>query len=66
MKRLLITKDPKVASAIAVRRAISLLAQIGTPAAIGLLKNLAEREPSRDVAQIAASALDRQAISKTP
>ena len=66
MKRLLITKDPKVASAIAVRRAISLLAQIGTPAAIGLLKNLAAREPRRDLAQIAASALDRLAISKTP
>ena len=66
MKRLLITKDPNVESAIAVRRAISLLAQIGTPAAIGLIKNLVERKPRRDVAQIAASALDRLAISKTP
>ena len=52
MKTLLIDKDPKVESAVAVRRAISLLAQLGTPDAIGLLKNLAEQDPKRDVGRI--------------
>ncbi len=59
MKTLLIHKDPKVESAIAVRRAVSLLAQIGTPDAIGLLKNLVEQDPKRDVGRIATAALKR-------
>jgi hypothetical protein len=33
-----VNKDPKVESAVAVRQAISVLAQLGTPDAIGLLK----------------------------
>ncbi len=59
MKTLLIHKDPKIESAIAVRRAVSLLAQIGTPDAIGLLKNLVEQDPKRDVGRIATAALKR-------
>ena len=56
MKTLLIEKDPKVESAVAVRRAISLLAQLGTPDAIGLLNNLAEHDPKRDVGRFATAA----------
>ncbi len=59
MKTLLIHKDPKVESAIAVRRAVSLLAQIGTPDAIGLLKNLVEQDPKSDLGRIATAALKR-------
>jgi len=66
MKKLLINKDPKVQSAVAVRRAISLLAQLGTPDAVGLLKNLAEQDPKRDVAQFATAALDRLTVSSKP
>jgi WD domain, G-beta repeat len=63
MKKLLIAKDPKVESAIAVRRAISLLAWIGTPDAIGLLNNLAEQDPKRDVGRFATAALARLKIA---
>jgi RNA polymerase sigma factor (sigma-70 family) len=63
MKRLLIAKDPKVESAIAVRRAIALLAQIGTPEAIGLLNNLAEQDLQRDVGRFASAALARLKIA---
>ena len=66
MKTLLIHKDPKVESAIAVRRAVSLLAQIGTPDAIGLLHNLAKQHPTRDVARFAAAAVDRLTIPRRP
>ena len=63
MRKLLIAKDPKVESAIAVRRAISLLAWIGTPDAIGLLNNLAEQDPKRDVRRFATAALARLKIA---
>jgi len=66
MKKLLINKDPKVQSTVAVRRAISLLAQLGTPDAIGLLNNLADQDPKRDVWRFAAAALDRQKIPRKP
>ena len=59
-------KDPKVESAVAVRRAISVLAQLGTPDAIGLLKNLAEQDSKKDVGRFAAAALDRLTISPKP
>jgi RNA polymerase sigma factor (sigma-70 family) len=66
MKKLLINKDPKVESAVAVRRAISVLAQLGTPDAIGLLNNLAEQDPKRDVGRLATAALDRLTILRKP
>lgn len=66
MKKILVNKDPAIESAVAVRRAVSLLAQIGTPGAMGLLKDLAEREPKRDVARFAAAALDRAATPGKP
>ena len=66
MKTLLVNKDPKVESAVAVRRAISLLAQLGTPDAIGLLNNLAEQDPKRDVGRFATAALDRLRIPRKP
>ena len=59
MKQLLIDKEPSVESSVAVRRAISLLVQLGTPEAIGLLKSLAEQGPKRDVGQFAIAALNR-------
>jgi RNA polymerase sigma factor (sigma-70 family) len=59
MKKLLIDKDPTVESAVAVRRAIALLAQLDTPEAIALLKALAEQDPTRDVGQYARAALNR-------
>jgi hypothetical protein len=59
MRRILIDKDPKLESAIAVRRAISLLAQIATPDAVGLLKNLVEQDPNTEVARLAGNALKR-------
>ena len=62
MKKLLIDKDPTVESAVAVRRAISLLAQLGTPDAIGLLNELTEQNPQRDVGRFASAALDRLKI----
>jgi hypothetical protein len=64
MKKLLITRDPRVESAIAVRRAIALLAQIGTPDAIALLNDLAQQDPKREVARLATTALERLKIAK--
>lgn len=45
MKKLLVDKDPARAFEITIRRAVSVLDQIGTTEAIGLLEELAEREP---------------------
>jgi hypothetical protein len=59
MKKLLIDKDPAVESSVAVRRAISLLAQFGTPEATGLLKSLADQDPKRDIGRFATAALHR-------
>ena len=64
MKKLLIQKDAKVESAVAVRRAIALLAQLGTSDAIVLLNKLAEQDPSRDVGRFASAALQRLRIAK--
>jgi RNA polymerase sigma factor (sigma-70 family) len=64
LKEILINKDPKVESAVAARRAISLLAQLGTSDAIGLLNNLAEQVPKRDVGRFATAALDRLTMPK--
>lgn len=45
MKKLLVDKDPTRAFEMTIRRAVSVLGQIGTTEAIGLLEELAEREP---------------------
>ena len=66
MKKLLIDKDPNVLSAVAVRRAISLLAQIGTPEAIASLNTLADQNSKREVAQFAAAALNRLKMPRMP
>ncbi len=62
MKKLLIDKDPKVESAVAVRRAISLLAQLGTADAVGVLNELTGQNPKRDVGRFASAALERLKI----
>ena len=59
MKKFLIDKNPTVESSVAVTRAISLLAQIGTSEAIELLKALSEEDPNRDVGRLATSVLHR-------
>ncbi len=66
MKTLLVNKDPKVESLVAVRRAISLLAQLETPDAIGLLNDLAKQDSTRELARFAAAALDRLRIARKP
>ncbi len=66
MKTLLVQKDPKVESAVAVRRAISLLAQLGTPDAIGWLEDLARQDPKGDVSRFATAALERLRIPTKP
>jgi RNA polymerase sigma factor (sigma-70 family) len=65
MKNLLINKDPSIAKAVTVRRAISVLGQIGTPEAIAVLEKLASQEPKRDVGRLATDALDRLKIGRT-
>jgi RNA polymerase sigma factor (sigma-70 family) len=66
MRSLLIQKDPKVISAVAARRALALLAQIGTPDAIALLDELAARDPRGDLGRLAAAARDRARPSRRP
>jgi WD40 repeat protein len=62
LKKLLAAKDPKVALEIAARRAMSVLAQIGTPEATALLQELVDRDPTGEVARVAADALARLVI----
>jgi WD40 repeat protein len=59
LTKLLIERDPKVKLAIGVRRAVSLLGQIGTPDAIKLLKDLEKQGPTKEVGRLAAAALER-------
>ena len=56
---LLVEKDPKVKLAIGVRRAVSLLAQIGTPAAVESLKELAKQGATTEMGRLATAALGR-------
>ena len=56
---LLVEKDPKVKLAIGVRRAVSLLAQIGTPDAIESLKELAKQGATTEMGRLATAALGR-------
>ncbi|MFN0052286.1 MAG: M56 family metallopeptidase, partial [Planctomycetales bacterium] len=64
LKKVLAEKDPKVELAITVRRAVSLLAQLGTPEARRLLEELAERDSQGDLGRFATAALHRFRIQK--
>ena len=66
LTKLLVERDPKVKLAIGVKRAVSLLARIGTPAAIESLKKLAENGPNTDVGRFAAAALERSRAAEKP
>ena len=66
---MLVERDPKVKLAVGVKRAVSLLAQFGTPDAIALLKHFAEESPKTDVGRFAAAApraIDRHAKAVNP
>jgi hypothetical protein len=66
MRAILIQKDPKLASAVAVRRAVSLLALIGTPDAIALLNDLAKQDPKGELGHRATAALNRSTERPRP
>jgi WD40 repeat protein len=66
LAKLLVERDPKVKLEIGVRRAVSLLAQIGTPDAITSLKGLSEQSPKTDVGRFAAAALERLRAAEKP
>jgi hypothetical protein len=66
LTKLLVEKDPKVKLAIGVKRAVSLLDRLGTPAAIDSLKRLAEDGPTTDVGRFAAAALERSRATAKP
>ncbi|MHB1559070.1 MAG: sigma-70 family RNA polymerase sigma factor [Isosphaeraceae bacterium] len=59
MKKLLIDKDPKLETAVGVRRAFSVLARVGTPEAIAVLDELATRDPNGEFGRLAAAAKER-------
>jgi WD40 repeat protein len=48
-----------VEKSVTVRRALSVVAEIGSPAAIGLLRELANQRPLTDVGRLASVELDR-------
>jgi WD40 repeat protein len=66
LTRLLVEKDPKVKLAIGVKRAVSLMAGLGTRAAIDVLKNLAEQQPKTEVGRFATAALERSRAAPKP
>jgi hypothetical protein len=49
-----------------VRRAVALLARIGTPHAMALLDELASRDPKGDLGRFAAAARDRPGKHEKP
>ena len=59
LSRLLANKDETVELLVRVRRAISLLGELSTPDAIGLLKELADRQPNEELGRSAAAAAER-------
>jgi hypothetical protein len=65
-KKLLIDQEPAIESSVAVRRAIALLAQLGTPDAIALLDDLANQPAPSDVRRIARAALTRLKTAGRP
>ena len=66
LSKLLVERDPKVKLAIGVRRAVSLLEQIGTPEATAFLKELAAQGPTKDMGRLAAAALERSGAGRRP
>jgi WD40 repeat protein len=62
LKKLLAEKDPTVELEIAMRRAVSVLAQTGSTEARDVLRQLAERDPKGDVASLASVALARLSV----
>ena len=64
LTKLLVEKDPKVKLAIGVRRAVSLLAQIGTPAAIQALADLSKQGTKTELGRL-ASAAQRRATARS-
>lgn len=63
LRKILIAKDPKIELKIVARRAISLLEQIETPSAIGLLEELAAQGSDSELGQLGTHALNRHRIS---
>lgn len=61
LMKLLANKDPKVELEIAVRRAMSALAQSGTSSARAALQEVADRDPTGQLGGLASSALARLA-----
>jgi hypothetical protein len=59
MKKLLVEKHTGVEETITVRRAIAVLAEIGTPEAVALLKEIAQRDPDSEMSQLAGTTLRR-------
>jgi len=59
MKKLLVEKHTGVEETITVRRAIAVLAEIGTPEAVALLKEIAQRDPDGEMSQLAGTTLRR-------
>jgi len=59
MKKLLVEKHTGIEETITVRRAFAVLAEIGTPEAVALLKEIAERDPDSEMSQLAAGTLRR-------
>lgn len=66
LKKRLADSEPYVQQAVTVRRALSLLAQLGTSEAIRTLKELAGQDPNGDVARLAAAALYRLGPRRRP
>lgn len=64
LARLMVKKNDNVALSHVVRRAVSVLSQLGTAEALQLLKALAERDPKGDLERLAADALERSASVK--
>jgi len=59
LKQILVDKEPAVERHVTARRALSVLAQCNVPAAVQVLKELAERDPDGDLGRLARSALRR-------
>ncbi len=57
LQKRLAAGEPDVQSELTLRRALALLAQIDTPAAVQLLKDLAAQGPTSDLGRLAAAAL---------
>jgi WD40 repeat protein len=64
LKHLLDDKVETVQRSVTVRRAVSLLAEIGTPQAIKVLTDLAQQNPDSYVGRVAATTLERTKASE--